>query len=190
MAHDPELIKDAQQHYSMGWDELTQVLPNQLEAIIDRGAWEGRERKDGDAFGSFYELATSPLWHGLGFTGEAKTLSYEDAVRYCKVRHPKIAQKLQAEAPAVAKTGRPEKGSQRPPLPKGSNNAVRLTARLKRHHPDIAERLAAGEFKSVRAAAIAAGIVTPPTPLDRLRTAWRKASADERQQFRSEIDDA
>jgi hypothetical protein len=37
-----------------------------------------------------------------------------------------------------------------------------------------------GEFSSIRAAAIAAGIVKPPTPLDTLRKAWAKASRDER----------
>jgi len=40
----------------------------------------------------------------------------------------------------------------------GGNSAAYLAARLRRDHPDIAERLAAGEFKSVRAAARAAGI--------------------------------
>jgi hypothetical protein len=38
------------------------------------------------------------------------------------------------------------------PLPKGSNTAARRVAKLKRAHPAIAERLAAGEFKSVAAA--------------------------------------
>ena len=44
----------------------------------------------------------------------------------------------------------------------GGTNAEYLTARLKRDHPDIADRLANNEFKSVRAAAIEAGIVKAP----------------------------
>jgi hypothetical protein len=47
-----------------------------------------------------------------------------------------------------------------------SNSAERIVRRLKRDAPDIAEALARGEFKSARAAGIAAGIITPPTPLE------------------------
>ena len=60
-------------------------------------------------------------------------------------------------------TGRPradeEKGTKQVPLSKGGND--RLAARLKRDHPAIAARVANGEFKSIRAAALEAGIVKP-----------------------------
>ena len=41
----------------------------------------------------------------------------------------------------------------------GSTNADYLTARIARDRPDILERMKAGEFPSVRAAALEAGIV-------------------------------
>ena len=44
---------------------------------------------------------------------------------------------------------------------KGGNNKERLAAKLKRDHPDIAARVSNGEFKSIRAAALEAGIVKP-----------------------------
>ena len=64
-----------------------------------------------------------------------------------------------------------------------------LIARLKRDHPDIAERLANGEFRSVRAAARAVGIKVAKSyyPLTQLRYAWRKASDAERSTFLAEI---
>jgi hypothetical protein len=43
----------------------------------------------------------------------------------------------------------------------GSTNAKYLTARIARDRPDILERMKAGEFRSVRAAAREAGIVKP-----------------------------
>lgn len=43
----------------------------------------------------------------------------------------------------------------------GSNNAEYLTARIVRDRPDILERMKRGEFRSIRAAAIEAGIVKP-----------------------------
>ena len=50
-----------------------------------------------------------------------------------------------AAAPKLQPTGRPKKGSQRPPLQKGSNSKVRLAARINRDHPEIAERVKAGD---------------------------------------------
>jgi len=47
----------------------------------------------------------------------------------------------------------------------GSTQKAYLDERLKRDHPKTFQRLLDGEFKSTRAAAIAAGIVKVPTPL-------------------------
>ena len=44
---------------------------------------------------------------------------------------------------------------------KGGTSKDRLAAKIKRDHPDIAARVANGEFKSIRAAALEAGIVKP-----------------------------
>lgn len=44
---------------------------------------------------------------------------------------------------------------------KGSRDAAYLAARIKRDHPDIAAKLAQGKYKSVRQAAIDAGIIQP-----------------------------
>jgi hypothetical protein len=52
--------------------------------------------------------------------------------------------------------------SQRGFVGRGANY---LISRLKRDRPEILSQLQAGEFPSVRQAAIAAGIVTPDTPL-------------------------
>jgi len=57
---------------------------------------------------------------------------------------------------------------------------------LKRDAPEFAQRLAAGEFPSARAAAIAAGIVKPTPELTILRRAWKRASKQEREIFRAE----
>jgi hypothetical protein len=45
---------------------------------------------------------------------------------------------------------------------KGGTSVAYLVPRLERDHPEIAEALARGEFRSVRAAALAAGIIKPP----------------------------
>ncbi len=71
----------------------------------------------------------------------------------------------------------------------GGTSADYLAARLKRDHDEIFQRLAAGEFSSVRQAAIAAGIVKVPSVLDRLRKLWAKASDADRRTFMEEVTD-
>lgn len=66
---------------------------------------------------------------------------------------------------------------------RGTNGVSYLTARIARDRPDILERMKAGEYRSVRAAAIDAGIVKPRTPVQELQRWWSKASAEERHQF-------
>lgn len=65
----------------------------------------------------------------------------------------------------------------------GGNRRAYLAARLKRDYPDICARIAAGEFTSIRAAAIAAGIITPKTPLQQLQSWWTKATPADRSTF-------
>jgi hypothetical protein len=63
----------------------------------------------------------------------------------------------------LKKHGRPPKGEERKgadrTLKRGSESADYIKARLRRDHPEIAERLEQGEFKSARQAGIAAGFV-------------------------------
>jgi hypothetical protein len=72
----------------------------------------------------------------------------------------------------------------------GSNSASHILRRLARDHRDVLAAYERGEFTSARAAGIAAGIVTPDSPLVLLRRAWRRASPDEQATFRAEINNA
>jgi hypothetical protein len=66
---------------------------------------------------------------------------------------------------------------------RGTTGADYLTARIARDHPDILKRMKAGEFKSVRQAAIAAGIVKVPTHLKLTKRHWSKISQAEQDEF-------
>jgi hypothetical protein len=70
-------------------------------------------------------------------------------------------------------------------LNSGGNSVASRVARLKRDHPEVAERLAAGEFRNVRDAERAAGLPVPPlkTALEKVLAAFRRLSASERRQF-------
>ncbi len=69
------------------------------------------------------------------------------------------------------------------------NSTSYLAGRIKRDHPDIEKRIKAGEFKSMRAAAIAAGIVKVPTAYEQVCKGWNKLNASEKRRFRLWIDD-
>ena len=58
-----------------------------------------------------------------------------------------------------------------------------LARRMMRDAPEIFAQLEAGKFPSVRAAAIAAGIVKVPTPLEVAKRAWAKLGAEDRREF-------
>jgi hypothetical protein len=80
---------------------------------------------------------------------------------------PELLEKLtygEAREVVLRSHGRPPKGEERKGTDstfiRGSTSAY-LTARLARDRPDLLERLKAGEFSSVRAAAREAGIVRP-----------------------------
>ena len=70
---------------------------------------------------------------------------------------------------------------------KRGNQASYLTSRIKRDHPEILERMKAGEFKSVRQAALAARIIKEPTTLELLNRYWKKANPAERVKFLENI---
>ena len=70
---------------------------------------------------------------------------------------------------------------------KQGNGSEYLLRRLAKTAPDFLDRYEAGEFKSVRAASIAAGHIKVATVLDVLEKAWAKATAAERATFLQRI---
>lgn len=187
-----EVIREAQTSYGRAFSWLTQVFPAKLRAIIENEYWRLRAPRGlsepGEPFGSFYEFAVHPSPWGLGLTGETNSLSYQDAIRYCEVMPAgkPVARMLRDQLPALG-----EHGGERGQVdnvnlvaePKGGNDSSYLTRRLKRDHPEIAEALAKGEFKSVRAAAIEAGIVRQKTPEDVIFREFGKLSRDRQEQL-------
>ena len=96
---------------------------------------------------------------------------------------------VMADAPVLAEPRRPTKEEQADKgvvntVIRGSTNATYLAARLKRDNPEIAAAVSRGEFKSMRQAAIAAGIVREKTRLEKIQTLFSGATADEKREIR------
>lgn len=74
-------------------------------------------------------------------------------------------------------------------LERGGNRASYLLRRMAKTRPEILDRYEAGEFPSVRQAAIEAGFIKVPTMLDILKKTWKKATNDERCAFLAYINE-
>ena len=72
---------------------------------------------------------------------------------------------------------------------KAGENAAYLAARIKRDRPDIAHAVERGEYRSMRAAAIAADIIKPPTPCQRVLRLLPKLTAEDRETVRQALDE-
>jgi hypothetical protein len=75
---------------------------------------------------------------------------------------------------------------------KHGTGAAYLVRRLKRDAPAIASQLARGEFRSVRAAALAAGLIQPPDPVAAIQRAYARLTPEQQRDIRkwlAELDD-
>jgi hypothetical protein len=138
--------------------------------------------RDGVTFATWEDFIQYPEPYGLGMRAEVVAAIMTERDKRKLLRDvvdavPKLAQhggKRNEQADNIS-------------LPIHGTSAAYLIAKLKRDAPEYAERLAAGEFRSARAAALAAGIIKPTPVLVLLRRAWKHASDDERVTFLREV---
>jgi hypothetical protein len=175
------IIKAAQTALIHGGKWLDE-LPEIVVEICDKEEWKTCKDRNGKKFKNFTDLIAAELPEGLGITVK-------------KLR--KLIAGTIAERPLAVAVGEEQgktvvPGKHRSPLSdneeasQGTGSAY-LLRRLSRMDRDWLARYEAGEFKSVRSAAIAAGIVKVPTVIDKLRAAWKKATKEERLAFLEEI---
>jgi hypothetical protein len=134
-------------------------------------------------------------WEICGFKTLDAYLKAEVGTTLTQLKH-RLAQDLAADpnvtAAAPEGTAGPGRGHKSVDIVHGlsrlnSNSAERIVRRLKRDHPKIAESLGRGEFKSARAAGIAAGIITVPTALEKILALLPKLTPTERQQLQARL---
>jgi|GEM_PF-2849626 len=133
-----------------------------IDLLSEHKGYRALEDQAGVAFTSFEEFCRAPMPYGLGYDVDAITAVIDER---------KSAQtRAQSPKPLKSHGGdrRSDNQSHNVTLKSRGNSSDYLIAVLGRDHPDILKRLQAGEFKSARAAAIAAGIVKagPVIPRD------------------------
>lgn len=137
-----------------------------LRAYVDlfrehKGYLQLSDRR-GRPFATHEAFCVAPYPFGLGYRPE-------DIDQIIVERKDREVSDRAANPLTLLEHGRPPKGEQED---KGSNGTLKrgnpadyLTARIARDHPEILNRMKAGEFRSVRQAALEAGIVRPTITL-------------------------
>lgn len=152
------------------------------EEIKRTGGWEHLTDLKGRPFQSFAHFCRSPNGLGLDRTEIERRLTAQEMAQSDEV----LPQPTHADA--GSKGGRGKKATDNVSSFSHGNSAAYLVARLKRDAPEFAERLADGEFKSARAAALAAGIIKEPTPKQQVKRLLPKLSRAELLALRKAID--
>lgn len=159
-----------------------------LDTMVEFEGWRKLESSHSKPYRDFQEFCLDKRPHGLGVTRDR-------VVKWCERFSWATTSQAVANDPEVKpleEHKRPDKGYDitfSTQDGKRGTAAEYLVRRLKRDHPDLAEKLARGEFKSARAAAIAAGIVKPPPPLEVARKAFLKLDHEDRTRFVAWIDE-
>lgn len=181
MSSEAETVIRAAQHSLIHGGQFLENLPKLVMKIGKGRLWTTIEPRGRGPFVEFSDFATHPLPDGLGCDMKrliALCKGNDQAVKFLQ------AQRGLEEKETVVQGRHRSNGTM---IQTSGNGAEYLLRRLAKTAPEFVDRYEAGEFPSVRAAAIAAGIVKVPTRLDRLRTAWKKATPEERQAFIDEV---
>lgn len=138
--------------------------------------WKSVSQRDGTAFVSFEHYCQTP-WHDGGLGIEVATVEQI-------LSNSDPGMKVGALGkPGEFGRGRPKEDRVYNVNSKGGNRPEYLTARLARDNPEILAQLKAGDFPSVRQAAIAAGIVKIPTPLELAKRAVKRMAVMDQNRF-------
>lgn len=198
---DPNLKPDAfldsaQRLISTGLAHAINQLPQLLDKIRVNEMWRHWRRGNGEPFASFTDALVCRQPHGLGMGQYQSWVRPFQAYHLCD-GYPELQAALRpmvAEAAvAIGRQGGARKGGVQPDnirLTSYGTGEEYLLARLKRHDAengtDYVGEWARGERASIRAAAIAAGIVKPKesdlgrSPIRRIAMYWNRATAAER----------
>jgi len=184
MSEDAETVVRAAQHALIHGGQFLETLPKMVLKIGKGRLWDKLKPRGRDAFAEFSDFATHPLPDGLGCDiGRLIDLckGHDKAVKFLE------AQQGREQKETIVQGKHSSSLSDKEETPSGGTGSAYLLRRLARLGDDWMDRYEAGEFSSVRQAAIAAGIVKVPSVLDQLRKLWAKATEADRRTFMDEV---
>lgn len=164
------------------------ILEQWIEMFRRESAFQHITGPDGEAFESFEDFCLARYPYGLGYSRDA----IDRIIGERRAAQSKDRVKAAAEAATseVLPRGQPKVMSNCDITSQGEraaeNGVSRYTAwkhaRLARERPDLLEDVRAGRM-STHAAAVAAGIVRQPSPLEKAQRAFERLEGEERAAF-------
>lgn len=171
-------------------EEIKNDLPNILRTAIKTETWKHFSDAESKPFKSLVDWLHYTFPHGPMMGNGQYAISYQDAIQLC-AGAPDVLRVLLENAPKD-KGGRPVKNAENnrsvhtPVLQRRGNkskSAVVLSVRLAKERPKFYEAYMRGKYKSVTAAATAAGLIKNDANLRGAKSKYRKLTPPERKEF-------
>jgi hypothetical protein len=163
---------------------LLKNFPGLLQRIIEEKAWENRkvQLRGIVTLKSLRELITLPPMEGWAEDVEKiKALLKDDPLVLAM-----FEEELKEQHGGDRRSKKARIKCSNPTLDRVDRGKAYTVSRLQRERPDLFQQVCEKKI-SANAAAIQAGFRRVKTPLDNLRSAWGKASEEEREAFKAEI---
>lgn len=174
-----------------GGHDMKNAFPNWLHMAVEQEIWkQANDPATGKPFADVgrWLVVNWPIGPGVGI-GEF-ALTYDECIQLCE-RDPKLKDLLVKHRP-VGKAGGDRQSAKgkssfdNPPKRLAGTSKAYLERRLQRDHPAIWKAYLNGEYRSARAAGIAAGFVKPTNdPATLIRTTWKKLTPKQRLAFKT-----
>lgn len=166
-------------------EEIKNEFPNLLRGAIETEAWKHFVDVEGKPFKNIVDWLVYTFPNGTSMGMGKNAITYEGALKLTE-EHTDVHKVLAKNAPK-AKPGRKKNGSVDIPIMARGKGRLKtkdtLSIRLAQEKPKFYDAYLRGEYKSVTAAAIAAGLINDDANLRRAKSAFRKMSAQELKEF-------
>ena len=166
-------------------EEVKNDFPNILRSAIETEAWKHFTNGEGKPFENIVDWLHHTFPYGASMGQGQHAITYEEALKLTE-GVPDVHRVLAESAPK-GKPGRRKNGDRTVAILDrhvGHMHKQVLVARLAQEHPKMYEAYLRGEYRSIRAAAEAAGLAKPGNePLQRLKSNWRRATENDREEF-------
>jgi hypothetical protein len=164
-------------------EEVKNDLPNTLRTAIKTRAWTQFTRANGEPFRNLVDWLETPFPNGIGMGQGIHVINYEELLKLTECA-PDVHEVLLGNAPK-REPGRPktENGLSTSHFINRRNNrsgsSTVLSVRLAQEYPKYYEAYLRGDYKSITAAAIAAGLLKNNVNLRRFKSDLSKLTASE-----------
>lgn len=168
-------------------EQVKNDFPNLLRTAIETEAWKHFSDNEGKPFGNLVQWLEYTFPNGASMGVGRHALTYEEALKLTEGVED-VHRVLAKNAP-VDHGGRPKKNAQEtsvstPKFSRGSSKAANvLSVRLAQDKPKYYDGYLRGDYRTITAAAMAAGLLKDDLNLRRAKSAFRKMTETERAEF-------